>query len=340
MIDKPNIFTYATSELSQDAFLCWFIEWANTHHQTSNPLLHKISTRFLHIIFNKHQIQFPSIDKITIHRQVENIDVLVAINDKYAIIIEDKTFSSQHSDQLAKYFKKINQKSSYQVILPIYYKTGNQSNFDPIYKDGYQVIKREEIIELFEACSIQKTNNDIAIDYYDHLLKIDETYNNYLRLPIQMWSRRSWQGFYTRLQLDLGGHWANVSNQRGGFVCFSWNVHTLNNCLLYIQLEVNHKSQEATLCLKIKVTGDENKSRLRNKWYKKVMENENTGDLVFKKPNTFGHGTHMTFAELDSDYRVCENSIINLQGTISVLKQAEIFLDQLVVEVNMMNKGS
>jgi len=60
------------------------------------------------------------------------------------------------------------------------------------------------------------------------------------------------------------------------------------------------------------------------------MENENTGDVVFKKPDTFGHGTHMTFAELEGDYRVCENSIINLQGTISVLKQAEIFLGQLV----------
>ena len=26
--DKPNIFRYATKELSQDAVICWLIEWA------------------------------------------------------------------------------------------------------------------------------------------------------------------------------------------------------------------------------------------------------------------------------------------------------------------------
>ncbi len=25
----PNLFSYATSELSQDAFICWSLEWAS-----------------------------------------------------------------------------------------------------------------------------------------------------------------------------------------------------------------------------------------------------------------------------------------------------------------------
>ena len=28
MNDKPNIFNYATKELSQDAVICWLIDWA------------------------------------------------------------------------------------------------------------------------------------------------------------------------------------------------------------------------------------------------------------------------------------------------------------------------
>ena len=27
---KPNIFNYATSELTNDAMICWMVDWANT----------------------------------------------------------------------------------------------------------------------------------------------------------------------------------------------------------------------------------------------------------------------------------------------------------------------
>lgn len=30
MTKTPNIFDFATSELSQDAFLCWLIAWADS----------------------------------------------------------------------------------------------------------------------------------------------------------------------------------------------------------------------------------------------------------------------------------------------------------------------
>ena len=27
---KPNIFNYATSELTNDAMICWMVDWANS----------------------------------------------------------------------------------------------------------------------------------------------------------------------------------------------------------------------------------------------------------------------------------------------------------------------
>ena len=30
---KPNLFKYATSELSQDAFICWLLEWAKPQNR-------------------------------------------------------------------------------------------------------------------------------------------------------------------------------------------------------------------------------------------------------------------------------------------------------------------
>jgi hypothetical protein len=31
---KPNIFKYATSELSQDAFICWLLAWAKDENKS------------------------------------------------------------------------------------------------------------------------------------------------------------------------------------------------------------------------------------------------------------------------------------------------------------------
>ncbi|MFD2933106.1 hypothetical protein [Spirosoma flavum] len=31
---RPNLFTYATSELSQDAFICWLAAWVNSKSPT------------------------------------------------------------------------------------------------------------------------------------------------------------------------------------------------------------------------------------------------------------------------------------------------------------------
>ena len=30
---KPNIFNYATSELTNDAMICWMVDWANSKHE-------------------------------------------------------------------------------------------------------------------------------------------------------------------------------------------------------------------------------------------------------------------------------------------------------------------
>lgn len=37
---KPNLFTYATSELSQDAVLCWLFSWADPKQSREDEALH------------------------------------------------------------------------------------------------------------------------------------------------------------------------------------------------------------------------------------------------------------------------------------------------------------
>lgn len=85
----PNLFKFATSELSQDAFICWLLSWADQDYQTGSDkhkALNRLATSMLALFFKKAGNSLPSrIDKIVVKRQVNNIDVLCIINDTYLV---------------------------------------------------------------------------------------------------------------------------------------------------------------------------------------------------------------------------------------------------------------
>jgi len=43
----PNLFNFATSELSQDAFICWLACRADPAYQANDKALHATATAFL-----------------------------------------------------------------------------------------------------------------------------------------------------------------------------------------------------------------------------------------------------------------------------------------------------
>ena len=83
MYKGPNIFDFATSELSQDAFLCWLAQWADPRFKQDNLLLHDLGKQFLYDCLSKHNkmIETP-FTKVEIKRQFKNSDILISINEK------------------------------------------------------------------------------------------------------------------------------------------------------------------------------------------------------------------------------------------------------------------
>lgn len=79
----PNLFKFATSELSQDAFICWLLSWAKKNYKTGNDkhkALNKVAISVLALLFDKAGKTLPtSIDSIVVQRQVSNIDIRVVI---------------------------------------------------------------------------------------------------------------------------------------------------------------------------------------------------------------------------------------------------------------------
>ncbi len=77
----PNIFSFATSELSQDAMFAWLIRWASPEYKKSDSDLHNIAQDFVRLLMNKDS-SF-EILSVNVGRQLYNIDVWAEINEKF-----------------------------------------------------------------------------------------------------------------------------------------------------------------------------------------------------------------------------------------------------------------
>lgn len=100
----PNLFDFATSELSQDAFLCWLLSWARPAHRETHPALHAVARALLDDCYRRAGASLPEhLSRLEIRRQDGGIDILCIVNAEWAILIEDKAGTQQHSGQLARY---------------------------------------------------------------------------------------------------------------------------------------------------------------------------------------------------------------------------------------------
>ena len=108
MLEKNNLFKFATKELSQDAFICWCINWIN--YPNDNKKLYEMAQKIVLKLLD--ETEYTDKMKIKIVRQYENIDILLLFNELNKIyIIEDKTTSflkeNKNEIQLIRYSEKI-----------------------------------------------------------------------------------------------------------------------------------------------------------------------------------------------------------------------------------------
>jgi len=304
---KPNIFDISTKELSQDAFITWLLKWADIDNKKFDKDLHECSSELVSILIKKDFLEFREpICSVRAGRQWENIDVWAEVNDKYLIIIEDKTDTKQHSGQLKRY-KTIAEKwcndNNYEKPICIYLKTGNESqqNLKKVEEEEFKIYNRKEFVNLLNNYDIQ---NDIYSDFKQRLNRIEELNNKWEAKIIKDWNGNDWQGFFQFLEkeIDIIG-WDYVNNPNGGFwnAVLNWNYWDIYP--VYLQTE-EHK-----LCFKIStdpeepVVMPENVSRadIRNELSKLILKTAKQQNLLsIKRPNNFGNGRYMTVAVVDA----------------------------------------
>ena len=52
----PNLFTYSTKELSQDAMICWLIQWADAKYAGVDDQLHRCGRDFVAALLHQHDV--------------------------------------------------------------------------------------------------------------------------------------------------------------------------------------------------------------------------------------------------------------------------------------------
>lgn len=319
---KPNLFSFATSELSQDAFICWLVSWADESYKELNLEMYTLGQAFIELLFEESLQKPKSITKIKVYRQFEQIDVLVEVNDEYVILIEDKKDTQVHSNQLERYLEILKKQYTNRKHVPVYYKMLEQSNVSEMKRLQYNLITRDKMINLL----VEHLVHPLVVDYYEYLLEIEHQVNSFKTAPLTTWTRYSWYGFYTYLQtVGIRGEWDYVSNARGGFMGFWWYFHQVQDLEIYLQIE-EHK-----LCIKIYVKDRQQQSELREKWSKYILEKAVEQQIQLERPKRFGKGTYMTIAQVADDFRkVNKQGQLDLVETMHVLNQVQHFLKKII----------
>lgn len=326
---KPNLFQFATSELSQDAILCWLAAWADPSSAVHDQALHRLGQAFLKTVFEKHGREVPDIrTPIKITRQHRGIDVLLVINDSIAICIEDKVGTTEHSDQLRRYFAGLKEDGfSENQIFPVYVQTGEQGSYRGVKAAGYGVMRRGELITLLQGYLDQGGLDSVANDFHDYLADIDRRVEAFRTRPFLEWEWYAWQGFYSEIQRQLGdGEWGYVANPAGGFFGYWWHWQSDAESDQYLQIE------QGSLCFKISVDDATKRSDLRSKWLPRVLEAGRNGNFPMVRPRRLGVGQTMTVALRDGEFRVLNSQgCLDVDATVNVLRRAAEVLDAAVV---------
>ena len=211
-----NFFSFSLHERTQDAFVAWL---CSCYNEPATSCLHNVAEEFIKDLLGvKRPGVIVNFQSVEVETQIYDIDILLTLknvnnsgNNNY-VVIEDKTNSKIHDNQLVTYIRNLikKKKTSEDHIYVVYYKTGHiaetpdciklvnpvtcQYDFDPNVKSehkevisvkkstypnlaGMKICDLDDIHNFF--CSnplISRCGCFILDDYADH---IDAEYKQY-----------------------------------------------------------------------------------------------------------------------------------------------------------------
>ena len=351
-MERNNIFNFATSELSQDAFICWLCNWVNFDDNSlseDEKKLKSLATEFIEKMLGEKLED----RKVNIKRQYQKIDVLLEIQNKTEfitneneknpvvdiyVIIEDKVGTGLHSNQIEIYTKLISEKNKNinkgkALIKTVYYKIYDEDNMERLKENGVNVILgRENILELLKEYK-DKINNSIFENYHNYLSNIETDVNSYEKKNLEDWNSNCYIGFFKELknEKNLLEHaigrqkdcsWGYVNNSSGGFMGMWWfplseeKINKLTETSdedIYLQIEQYNQKNIIAIKYSVPKKNKNNKELSKEDFEKKVtIASEKRKELFSKLKNKLEN-------EL-KDILKCENKPENIKKFENILK--------------------
>jgi len=351
-MERNNIFNFATSELSQDAFICWLCNWVNFDDNSlseDEKKLKSLATEFIEKMLGEKLED----RKVNIKRQYQKIDVLLEIQNKTEfitkgnninpivdmyVIIEDKVRIGLHSNQIERYRELISEKNekdngSRAKIKVVYYKIYDEDNTERLKENGVNVILgRENILELLKEYK-DKINNSIFENYHNYLSNIETDVNSYEKKNLEDWNSNCYIGFFKELknEKNLLEHaigrqkdcsWGYVNNSSGGFMGMWWfplseeKINKLTETSdedIYLQIEQYNQKNIIAIKYSVPKKNKNNKELSKEDFEKKVtIASEKRKELFSKLKNKLENES--------KDILKCENKPENIKKFENILK--------------------
>ena len=242
--DVPNLYSFATKELAQDATIAYILSWAKPQYRESHPRLHQLGTVLLREMLATKDVAIPTIRSLHVEVQVDRIDILARVNDEnedgIVLLVEDKVETHEHSNQIERYTEAASRRYPGRTIVPIYLKTGTASIKNLPSPELCGRLVRIDLLRVLARFS--DVPDTIVSNFYTHLRAWEEKSRNFERLPAYLWLGdvdtpdvgEIRNGFYAELErrMNKNGDWGHVewgyaANQRGGDLWFIFTDETI-----------------------------------------------------------------------------------------------------------------
>ena len=328
MDSRPNLFQYATSELSQDAVFAYLLHWADPQFAATDPHTHELGKSFIRLLTG---IKPEEISSVTVGRQWENIDIWAKINDDSILIIEDKTFTQEHDNQLKHYIEITekyygNKDHSREKRFYVYISPFNQCL--RALSANFTIIDRRKLLALFED---YQGKNTLLLDYQEHLCCYEQQTQSFRTTPLKEWSAEAWQGFYMYLnQLRPDFSWNYVANPSGGFWGCNWHWREVETDQVMLFLLFDQEK----LCIKLccENIDSERRYELMYKYRELCVDCDIGQNLKIERPARLRRGNYITVAQvqlhnIQGFFKV--PGIVNIDGVSTALLPYEQFIDSL-----------
>ena len=327
---EPNFFEIAKSQITQNDFFVWLLNWANDENKELDKELNEIAKNFVRFLLGEKS-DFP-IKNVQADGQWHDIDIIVAVNDEYIIAINDKLSDTYFGTQLMDYKIQINKHYPNKKAKFIYLITNND---DWYYYSGvedlsFHIVDRQIILNFMNK---QHTDNDIFNDYKNYLNRIEIHTNSFNKYHNIITNSYAAEGFYMKLkniimEKKLLAMWEYDSDINDDFLKFYYyDLFKIKNVgMLFIQLENNIDGSD--IQLNIKICQWEPSTDNLQKLFNEIKPIAEKNGLKVVKPKKYIVDHDATVAIVPNPIKTDDDDNIDWNDFLQTLEKLETTIDE------------